>query len=384
MSRDPVRLSRRRVLAALGGVGTASAVAGAGTAAYLRDGEGLTSATATGTVGVDVDCDSCSVEPRGVQFAFDGVEPGDERRERFDVRIVEDATPARLWLRTDCPPAVDPLGEALEVRLETAGGSCRAYDSGWTTLDDLRADLAGGLRLDDPDDPCLPPGSECSLRLSSRLPAETTWAVAAESELVFTIYAEQCRHVPESAVDDGPFGRVRCPDRACPACVDLGTLEVGGGRLVAGASYPLDDGDHELQVLSVTDRRDADGRETVCAAFRLLKGGEERDAPSICRVTVGADHPDDASAGSGSSETVHDVEPPSTRTRGELCVPHDGDRSPPEDASDVDSGISTVTVAVCADGEHGRGDGEPAENGETGRQRQADDVGAAAPTEVSE
>ena len=385
MSPDPTRLSRRKVLTAVGSVGAVGAVAGAGTAAYLGDRERFTGAMAAGGVAVEADCDSCSVDRGRVRFAFEGIEPGDEASERFELRIPDDGNRARLWLRTDCPPAVDPLGEALEVRLVTDEGctgadgaaTLRAYDSDWTTLNGLRTALAGGLRLDDPDDPCLSPGEVACLRLQYRLPADATWAVAAESDLAFEFHAEQCRHVPESAVEDGPFGHPRCPESDCPDCVELGTLDVEDGRLIPGETYPLGDG-YELQVLSATDKDDDGDRETVCVSFRLLKDGEEDAAPPICRVDVGGGRPQGAGStggrgdrgGSGvpgetprrgppepsddphpsdpeSRVVTYQVEPPLTRTRGGVCAAHGDDHGSVPDGERP--GISNLTVFVCAD-----------------------------------
>ncbi len=378
VSRDRSRLSRRRLLAGVG-LGAFGVAGGAGTGAYLSDLESFAGTQQAGRVEIDVRCDSdaCSETDGRIAFAFDGLRPGDAGVERFRL-AVDDGNPVRVWLRTDCPPADDPLGSALEVQIAVddcrSDGSTVFPASGWGTLDGLRRALADGLRLDDPDQPCLSTGEERCLVLRYRLPSDATWTAAAESGLELEFYAEQCRHVSETDAGDGPFADVRCPEVDClPAdCVELGTIDVEGGRLEAGETHRLTD-EHEIQVLSVTDKRDDGERETVCASFRLLKDGEERTAPPICAVAIGGGIPrgtppvsDEPGGSDGGDHPSHSesrtveyaIEPPSTRTRGELCAAH-GDWDDPDERADHERpGISNVAVSVCADGDESDGDDE--------------------------
>ncbi|MFC4249268.1 hypothetical protein ACFOZ7_20440 [Natribaculum luteum] len=379
VSRDPTRLSRRRLLAGVG-LGAFGVAGGAGTGAYLSDLESFTGTQQAGRVGIDVRCDSdaCSETDGRIAFAFDGLRPGDAGVERFRLAVHDDGNPVRVWLRTDCPPIADPLGSVLEVQLVVddcrSGGSTTFPASGWGTLDGLRRALADGLRLDGPDQPCLSTGEERCLVFRYRLPSDATWTTAAESGLELEFYAEQCRHVSEADVGDGPFADVRCPELDCPPadCVELGTIDVEGGRLEAGETYLITD-EYQLQVLSVTDKRDDGERETVCASFRLLKDGEERNAPPICAVAIGGgiprgtppagDEPGGSDGGDHPSDpesriVEYAIEPPSTRTRGELCAAH-GDRDDPDERADHERpGISNVTVSVCADGDESDDDDE--------------------------
>ncbi|MFC6615601.1 hypothetical protein ACFQAS_11705 [Halopenitus salinus] len=351
MSRDPPGVSRRQVLAGVTGMGAFGLAGGATSAAYLSDRETVSSAQRAGAVGLEVECDSTSCETLGgkTTFAFGDLDPGDSRTERFGLSI--DENPIRVWLRTACPPAIDPLGEALEVRLaieETCGDedTRRALNSSgtWTSLSELRGDLAGGVRVDDPNDPCLSAADDPCLVFDYRLPSDAAWAGNATSDLEFELVAEQCRHVPESEATSEAFDAATCPDFECEECSELGTVKLDD-TLVPGASYELDgDDEHEIEVLQVTNAVDGDGTsETVCVAFRLLKDGDESTAPPICEVELESED----------QSVTHDVDP-LTRTRGRICTPSDegDDTSRP--------GIDSITVFTC--GEGGNGDCAPCEN----------------------
>lgn len=378
---DRSGLSRRKVLAAVSGVGLASLSTGFGTGATFADREQFGGTLEAGIVAVDVDCDSCTTAGDTVAFDIGGIEPGSGRvEESFRVSIPRGTNPARVWGRTACPKAVKPLAAALEVRLSI--GDCPDGDdrqlspspgSGkrWHSLDALRRELASGFRLNDPAEPCLGPGESRCLTLEYRLPESASWAVAAEASLEFEFYAEQCRHVDEDSVGRGPFPAVRCPEFDCPDCIELGKVDVVGNRLVAGERYGLDgssgftgDGEYELQVLSVTNKRDGDGsEETVCAGFRLLRDGAEAVETPLCKVTVGGGRPRTPPGDPDSRVAVYDIEPPLSRdpslsrdpplsrTRAEVCAAHGDDKLDPESVPDGERpAISNITVFVCAEG----------------------------------
>lgn len=352
MSRDP-SVSRRRLLASVGTVGALGGASGLGSWALFGDGETFSGSMAAGAVGVTIDCGSCTTDDGTVAFSLDGLSPGDRGVERFTVTATEN--PARVWLRTNCPAPVDPLGDAVEVRLyhdpdcEGDGETTHAYptDGSWATLNELRTALRGGIRLDDRDgEPCLD-GGVC-LDLEYRLPEDATWAAALSTELDLELVAEQCRHVPEDGVSS-PFPPENCPEPDCPDCVELGKLEVGDDGSLPLGVYEFDElfppfaGDgttYGLEVLTATNKGDGDDGETVCASFRLLAGDDwnglaESNAPPLCEVAV-----------KGGPITVpYDVSPPSTRTRGERCtVAQDGDS-----ARGALPAISNVVVSVCAE-----------------------------------
>lgn len=366
MSPEPSELSRRAVLAAVGGVGLAGFSAGLGTSATLSDETTKTGSITAGEVAVTVDCDSC-VTDDGVRFDIAGIEPGSGwYEEEFQVTLPETANGARVWARTTCPEPNDPLGAALEVELLagdcSAGGQTPVVPEAGSSADsvslaELRRTLTDGFRIDHPSDPCLDPGETRCLTLRYRLPGDATWAVAAETTFELELYAEQCRHVDEGTVGASPFTTGPCPELECRECVELGKLDVRNDRLFAGDVYDLElssafdgTGEYALQVLSTTDKRDeSDSFETVCASFRLLKDGSEAETP-ICRVTVGGGRPRSPPSDPDSRVATSDVDPPLSRTRGEVCAAHGEDKLDPERVPHGERpAISNVTVYVCAD-----------------------------------
>ncbi|MFC4405373.1 hypothetical protein [Haloarchaeobius iranensis] len=378
MSRDRASLSRRRLLGSVGTVGALSGVAGVGTWALFEDGETFAASVDAGEVGVSIGCDSCPTEGDSVSFGLDGLEPGDERIDESaeTFTVTADANPVRVWLRTNCPDPVDPLGDAVEVRLSRdpdcdGSGTTQMYpseDGSWRTLNEFRSDLRGGLRLDNlGGEPCLD-GTLC-LDLEYRLPEDATWANDLSTELTFEVAAEQCRHVPEDSVTSPPFPPSDCRELDCPYCVELGKLEVGEDDLLPPGVYDFtelcpqfaDDGTaYKLEVLEATNKEDDDGsQETVCARVRLLAGEdedalEEANAPPICSVAV---------KGSQTTET-YDVDPASTRTRGDVCT---GKLDEGTEAGGL-SAISNIVVSVCSENDTGDCFGPPDSPGGSPRQ----------------
>lgn len=345
---DGVPLTRRRLLAGLAGAGTLGSGAGAYTTATLDDRELLPVGMTAGAAGIDVDCSApdCEVDDGELTFAIGDLAPGTSGSRRFSLSVLDN--PVRVWIRTECPPASDPLGAALEVRLRfeaDCDGQGRqlfpATDAGsWGTLRELRDAFSDGPRVDDPSDPCLGSTTGPCLRLDYRLPEDATVEEGMDADLAFELYAEQCRHTPESAVRP-PFEPTECEPPTCTECAYLGKLEVQGDKLEE-TTYEFDelevpfasDGhDYEFDVLSVTNKDD--GEETVCAEFRLLRDGQESLRMCEVRIKGGSEPP-----------RSHPVEPPATRTPGKLCT---------EETEAGNSGklrqpaISHVEVHVCAD-----------------------------------
>jgi hypothetical protein len=326
-------------------VGALSGAAGLGTWALFEDSETFAASMGAGEVGVTIDCDRCEESSDGtVTFDISGLEPGNDGSERFTVTA--DANPVRVWLRTNCPEPVDPLGDGIEVQL-SHDGDCDGQgtvihpaDGSWVTLNEFRTALRGGIRLDDLDGEACLDGELC-LDLNYRLPTDATWAADLSTELTFEVAAEQCRHVPEDGVTS-PFPFVDCPELDCPDCVELGKVDVPDDQLIPGQTYGFGDtDDYAIEVLTVTNKADEYGEETVCASFALLANGSEADAAPICSVAV-----------KGGPETVtYDVDPPSTRTTEELRSPGDGDSSPGELPA-----ISNLTISVCDEDDGDDGD----------------------------
>ncbi len=191
----PPSISRRRILAGLGGVGIVGAVSGAGTYALLTAEESFGGSIRSGTLSVDVDCDRCLVDGDGVSVALGGIDRGDSGTETLVFTV--ETNPARLWLGSDCPPAVDPLGDVLLVTLQYDGVT---FESG--TLAAVRRSLRSGALL---GEECTTPGETVELDIEWELPFDAPDAVADEqTSFEFAFVGTQCRHT-DSTGGDNPF-----------------------------------------------------------------------------------------------------------------------------------------------------------------------------------
>ncbi|MFW6318536.1 MAG: SipW-dependent-type signal peptide-containing protein, partial [Halorubrum sp.] len=206
----PSGLSRRRLLAGIGGVGAVGMASGVGTGAYLADRETFTNnGFAAGSVELIV---NDAVSDGTVAVDVSGIDRGDDGDETFVIEV--QTNPARIWLATDCPDPEDDLARALEVDVLVDGESVA---DGYRSLADIRRDLVSGERLDadclDPDDPVM-------VDVRWRLPGNAPDAVAGqETDLTFRLYAEQCRHVSETdAEQSNPFATRECDEPACVPC----------------------------------------------------------------------------------------------------------------------------------------------------------------------
>lgn len=290
------------------------------------------------------------------------------------------------------------LEEALALRVSIAdpcdSAGTQLYpedeDGAWGTLRDFQTAFANGRRLD-ADEPCYESGDDVCLEFEYRLP----WWYALvgpddEADLELELYAEQCRHVEESAAGN-PFEPAECgaepdpdPDpEPCPDCAKLGKLEVEGDRLETKTydfdeiygQFEDDDYDYEVDVLAVTTKDD--GAETTCVDFRLLRDGE--GTVRMCRVDVkggshkkkkekkkrkggrekgGREKGDDGKHdGKKPTGEPHEIEPPSARTPEKLCTPEFEDKREKRGGPSGRPAISNLVVWVCDPSGDG-GDGE--------------------------
>jgi hypothetical protein len=141
--------------------------------------------------------------------------------ERFEVGA--SANPVRVWLATDCPDG-DSLGNALEVEVTVDGAS---LTDGYRPLAEVERDLATGVRI---DAGCLDPdGGPIVVEVAPYLPADSPDVGGETTDLVFRLYAEQCRHVTEAqanAPGGNPFADVAC-EQTCVPCEDENGVKVG-------------------------------------------------------------------------------------------------------------------------------------------------------------
>lgn len=362
---DPGRypVSRRRLLAGMSGIGAVSGIGGAGSVAYLSDTELFEgNAFTAGDLGIDLSCTTadCVFEDGVLGVDFSGIEPGD--RGDVTIELTGTGNPARAWMATACPPLLDPLGDRLHVDLvlepncDGPGEDAVSLFSG--SLNDLRRDLHVGERL---GTGCLDPGVTHCLRLEWSLPLDSTETlVSLTSRLDLQFYVEQCRHVPETSATN-PFGdREACPEFECPECRVLGKVDTEEDVIGVGDRLPLETEDwvgdraFTLEVLSVVDKVGGEERETVCVGFRLLEliddEWQEGGVPPLCEVAIGGGSPKRSpkeGGGGPPNEVVYDVEPPSTRTDGNLCAEFDDFDEGDEDRNRP--GISHITVSVCGE-----------------------------------
>lgn len=226
----PSGVSRRRLLAGIGGIGAVGLASGLGTGAYLADRETFSNNTlGAGTVELLV-----NDEPTSGTFAVDvsGIRRGDSSSKEFEIGA--QTNPVRVWLATECVPS-DPLSRALEIDLRADGAS---LTGGYRPLADVRADLLTGERI---DDGCLAFEDTVMVDVHWRLPADAPDAAANSStSLTFLLYAEQCRHIDEpnaagpaspdeaSAAASNPFAGRVCDENWCVPCEDENDVKIGG------------------------------------------------------------------------------------------------------------------------------------------------------------
>ncbi|MFC7325784.1 hypothetical protein ACFQMF_14520 [Halorubrum rutilum] len=217
----PSGLSRRRLLAGIGGVGAVGMASGLGTGAYLSDREtfpnnGLGAGTVellvngeltNGTVAVDVS----------------DIDRGDSGDETFEIGAR--TNPVRVWLATECV-ANNGLARELEVDVRVDGTSVTGR---YRPLAAVRDDLFDGERI---DDGCLDPEDAIRVAVYWRLPAGATDVGGQTADLTFRLYAEQCRHTTEADAEAAnPFAARVCDENRCVPCADENEVKIGGLRL---------------------------------------------------------------------------------------------------------------------------------------------------------
>lgn len=314
-----------------------------------------------------------------------------------DGRLSEKGDPDRGrefgWPPWRDPRPDEPLQDALRVKLSTdegcGGGAERLFPNdgrdSWGTLRDLKTALADGTRLDAAE-ACFSSSSDACLQLDYWLPRDVRVDDDASVGIDLELYAEQCRHVPETSVEN-PFEPNRCEHTDCRECVELGKLEVQNDRLEPSTIYQFtelydpfagDQYEYELEVIDVInkddghersddrdevversggrnddrddDDHDDDGEhggggsgETTCVEFRLLRDGEE--TVEMCTVDLKG----------GPRHRTYDLEPPQTRTPGKLCT-SDGRADGNRGGSPKRPAISHLTVSVCGSARNGGDD----------------------------
>ena len=359
--RRPSGLSRRRLLAGIGGVGAVGMASGLGTGAYLADRETFANNVfGAGEVGLTVDGDptdgTLTVGPFAVdRTTFDGL-PDPERFE-----IGASANPVRVWLATQCPDG-DRLGNALEVEVVVDGES---LTGGYRPLAAVERLLATGVRI---DDGCLdsgPDGGSIAVEVAPYLPADSPDVGGEATELTVRLYAERCRHVSEeqaNAPGANPFRDDGCGESEddCPECVKFGTANFGATTAV-GDVLRFDDA--ESYEIEITDVETKDDGEVVGVAFRLRDAGGN-PGPDMCSVAV--------KGGPDRKPKPADIDPVSPET-GKIVF------APLNPTNGKRYGVSNVTVSVCT-GDSGAGasddhSGDDEDDGGSGKGGKGNDGG---------
>lgn len=278
----PSEISRREILAGIGGIGVAGAVSGAGTYALFSAEESFGGSIRSGTLSIDIDCDRCIVDDNGVSLALGGIDRGDSGTETLVFTV--ETNPARLWIGSDCPPAVDPLGDVLLVTLRYDGVT---VESG--TLSSVRRSLRSGLLL---GEECTTPGETVELDIGWELPFDAPDATAnKQTNFEFVFVGNQCRHT-DSTGGDNPFaGTPPCDEP--PECV----------------SCPRD-GDYE-RIASATFEYDGPGG----AVVELIRGGNGTGSGDVLAAET-------VDPGDSFTAVLHD--PPVVRGGADIDVDVDG------------------------------------------------------------
>ena len=340
--RRPSGLSRRRLLAGIGGVGAVGMASGLGTGAYLSDRETFpNNVFGAGEVGLTVDGTPTDGTVTVGPFAVDRTTFGD-RPEPETFEIGASANPVRVWLATRCPDG-DALGDALEVEVVVDDGDSReSLTGGYRPLAEVERDLATGRRI---DAGCLDPdGGPIVVEVAPYLPADSPDVGGETTDLTFRLYAEQCRHVSEAeanAPGGNPFAEIVCgesePD--CAECVEFGTVNFGASTAPGDVLQFKDAGSYEIEITAVETKDDG---EVVGVAFRL-QDADGNPGPDMCSVAV--------KGGPDRNPESVDIDPVSPETGKIVFAPLNPDNG-------KRYGVSNVTVSVCAGDGAGTGDSD--------------------------
>ncbi|OYR46819.1 SipW-dependent-type signal peptide-containing protein [Halorubrum sp. Ea8] len=342
--RRPSRLSRRRLLASIGGVGAVGMASGLGTGAYLSDRETFPG-NAFGAGEVELVVDTAISDGT---FAVDvsGIGRGPDKRASDSFNVEVRTNPARVWLAAKCPTVNDDLSDALEVDVRVDGSS---ITGGFRPFATVAAELVDGERI---DTGCLDPESPIEVEVFAELPVDAPDSLSGQNtSLSFRLYAEQCRHVSEAdAAGSNPFADRVCeePGDNCPECVEFGKAEFGDSPVAVGDTLSLielpagADG-HEIAITAVETKDEGGNAETVGVEF-TLQDADGNPGPDMCKVEI-----------KGGQETEsYEIDPASSETDEILFAPLKPDK-------DKRHGISNIVVFVCSDS----GDGDDPDEDET-------------------
>ena len=220
--RRPSGLSRRRLLAGIGGVGAVGMASGIGTGAFLSDrdsfpGNGL------GAGSVELTVDDELTDGR-VTVDVSGIGHGPDERGSDSFRVGVRTNPARVWLAAECPAADSDFADALAVDVLVDG---RSVTGGLGPLAAAVAKLVDGERI---DDDCLGPDDGITVEVVAELPADAPDSLSGNTaSLSLGLYAEQCRHVSEDeAGGSNPFAGRVCEGNQCVPCADENDIKIGG------------------------------------------------------------------------------------------------------------------------------------------------------------
>ena len=361
--RRPSGLSRRRLLAGIGGVGAVGMASGLGTGAYLSDRETFpNNVFGAGEVGLTVDGSPTDGTVTVGPFAVDRTTFGGRSTpETFEIEA--SANPVRVWLATRCPDG-DPLGDALEVEVVVDGES---VTGGYRPLAEVERELATGVRIDDGCLAAAPDGDPIVVEVAPYLSADSPDVGGETTELTFRLYAEQCRHVSEeqaNAPGANPFAEVVCEETEddCPECVEFGKADFGGSTAI-GDVLPLEmllggAGPHEIEITEVETKDDG---EVVGVAFRL-QDADGNPGPDMCSVAV--------KGGPDRNPESVGIDPVSPETGTIVFAPVNPDNG-------KRYGVSNVTVSVCAGDGAGAGDSDDEEEHDDDRTGDGDGSGTA-------
>lgn len=352
--------SRRRVLAAVAGAGSAGAFVAAGTRANLTDTEGFEPMLTAGIVDLVVEYDVLTGPGSSEEFAS-GIVDG----QRIDIPVGQltadepmgsvaltfalpqggpaPNNPAALWLALDCPtPGATALGEVLQVTLSTV--DCQTADRIDTIASgSVRAvadQLRNGVRIDgDPttdvvdcltDETCL----LVEYELVGYVGTETV-------DVPLWFAAVQCRHDAQANPFAGRTSESCEVGELCPCCRTLGKLEFDADgqpglddSYAEPGTYAFTEGDtsYGLEIYETAEKDG--GTETTGVAFRLVRMDDTNAVvPRLCTVYV--------KAGTGYETYDRDGE-----TLADTATMPGGDDAGILYAPDG-RGISHVTVCIC-------------------------------------
>jgi len=331
----PSGLSRRRLLAGIGGVGAVGMASGIGTGAFLSDRDSfLGNGFGAGSVELTV-----NGEPTDGRVTVDvsAIGRGPDERGSDSFRVGVRTNPARVWLAAKCPATEDNLMNALKVDVLVDG---RSITGGFGPLATAVAKIADGERI---DDDCLDPDDGITVDVVAGLPADAPNSLSGNgTSISLELYAEQCRHVSEDEAEgSNPFAGRVCEEQGnCPACVLFGKADdVDSSSLAVGDVLPLSElpdgaGEYEIEITAIeTKDNEGDDAEAVGVEF-TLRDVDGNPGPDMCEVWI--------KGGPDSDPEPVAIDPPSVETGKLLFAPLKPD-------GDSRYGISYIAVRVCSD-----------------------------------